>query len=50
MFYQWAGNQDVWRNSGCASKAPTCREYVTNTAGVYHTGYWKLNSLRVYQF
>ncbi|KAL3442058.1 concanavalin A-like lectin/glucanase domain-containing protein [Aspergillus insuetus] len=46
----WAGNSDVWANSGnCASLAPTCQEYVANNPAAFEKAYWEVVSLKVYE-
>jgi len=44
---QWAGA--VWGSSSCASLAPTCEDYVTNTPTAFTDAYWAINTLQVYQ-
>lgn len=44
---QWAGQ--AWGQSGCASKAATCQEYVENHASDFAETFWTVNSLRVYR-
>lgn len=46
----WAGAPDVWNNDPvCASKAPTCEEFVANNPQEFEEGYWSVNSVAVYQ-
>ncbi|KAF2869502.1 concanavalin A-like lectin/glucanase domain-containing protein [Massariosphaeria phaeospora] len=44
---EWAGN--TWNTSTCASKAPTCNEYVRDNPEAFKEAYWTVNALRVYQ-
>jgi hypothetical protein len=43
----WAG--DVWSSSSCASKAPTCEEYVANNPAAFTGAYWEIGSVKVYE-
>ncbi|KAJ5639942.1 Endo-1-3(4)-beta-glucanase [Penicillium longicatenatum] len=44
----WAGG--TWASSRvCASKAPTCVDYVRNNPRAFEESYWRVNSLKVYQ-
>ncbi|KAJ5999287.1 hypothetical protein N7451_007097 [Penicillium sp. IBT 35674x] len=44
----WAGG--AWASSRlCASKAPTCVEYVRSNPRAFEESYWRVNSLKVYQ-
>ena len=45
--YQWAGN--TWAVSGCASRAPTCNDYVRDNPRAFRNAYWTINSLKVYR-
>ncbi|KAF2491064.1 hypothetical protein BU16DRAFT_469140 [Lophium mytilinum] len=43
----WAGN--VWASTpSCASKAPTCADWVINNPGAFAPSYWSIMSLKVY--
>ncbi|EXJ93458.1 endo-1,3(4)-beta-glucanase [Capronia coronata CBS 617.96] len=44
---QWAG--EVWNTSSCATRAPTCEEYVANNPGDFAEAYWAINTLQVFQ-
>ena len=44
---QWAG--DAWKQSSCASLAPTCEEYVTNNPSAFEEAYWAINTLQVFE-
>jgi hypothetical protein len=43
----WAGN--VWSSGSCASKAPTCNDYVRDNPSAFTEAFWTINALRVYQ-
>jgi hypothetical protein len=43
----WAGN--VWSSGSCASKAPTCNEYVANNPSAFMDAGWTINALKVYK-
>ncbi len=43
----WAGK--VWAQSGCASQAPTCEEFVTKNTSAFREAYWAINSLKVFE-
>ncbi|KAJ6115198.1 concanavalin A-like lectin/glucanase domain-containing protein [Penicillium sp. IBT 16267x] len=44
----WAGG--AWASSKlCASKAPTCVDYVQHNPRDFEESYWRVNSLKVYQ-
>ncbi|KAL8822241.1 MAG: hypothetical protein Q9191_007019 [Dirinaria sp. TL-2023a] len=44
---QWAG--EVWSQSSCAAKAPTCQQYVQSNGAAFSEAYWLVNSVNVYQ-
>ncbi|KAF2742642.1 glycoside hydrolase family 16 protein [Sporormia fimetaria CBS 119925] len=44
---EWAGN--VWEDSTCGQKAPTCNEYVRDNPEAFADAYWTINALKVYQ-
>jgi Glycosyl hydrolases family 16 len=44
---QWAGA--AWANSSCASKAPTCQEFVTKNPAAFKEAYWAINSVKVFE-
>lgn len=43
----WAGN--TWSSSSCASKAPTCNDYVRDNPDAFKNAFWSVNALKVYQ-
>ncbi|KAK5101003.1 hypothetical protein LTS08_004609 [Lithohypha guttulata] len=43
----WAGN--TWKQSSCASLAPTCEEYVSKNPAAFIEAYWAVNTLQVFQ-
>lgn len=43
----WAGN--TWSSSSCASKAPTCNDYVRDNPDAFTNAFWTVNALKVYQ-
>ncbi|KAF1975265.1 hypothetical protein BU23DRAFT_458969 [Bimuria novae-zelandiae CBS 107.79] len=43
----WAGN--TWSTSTCASKAPTCNEYVRDNPEAFQNAFWSVDALKVYQ-
>lgn len=43
----WAGN--TWSSSSCASKAPTCNDYVRDNPEAFTNAFWTVNALKVYQ-
>lgn len=44
----WAGN--AWNTSEtCASKAPTCDQYVADNPAAFSEAYWAIDSLQVFQ-
>lgn len=45
----WAGNADVWQDSGCAALADSCTDYVANNPSGFTEAFWIINSLQVFQ-
>ncbi|OJD17897.1 hypothetical protein AJ78_02069 [Emergomyces pasteurianus Ep9510] len=43
----WAGN--VWGNSACAARAPTCQEFVQNNPAEFREAFWSVNYVRVFE-
>lgn len=43
----WAGN--TWSTSSCASKAPTCNDFVRDNPDAFTNAFWTVNALKVYQ-
>ncbi|PSN63503.1 hypothetical protein BS50DRAFT_458362, partial [Corynespora cassiicola Philippines] len=43
----WAGG--VWESGSCASKAPTCNDYVRDNPEAFANAHWTINALKVYQ-
>jgi len=42
----WAGN--TWSSSSCASKAPTCNDFVRDNPDAFQNAFWTVNALKVY--
>jgi hypothetical protein len=48
----WAGAETVWSNAttgSCASKAPTCKDWVRDNPQAFTEAYWEIAALKVYQ-
>ncbi|KAH5767977.1 hypothetical protein HBI16_136480 [Parastagonospora nodorum] len=48
----WAGAETVWSNAttgSCASKAPTCKDWVRDNPQAFTDAYWEIAALKVYQ-
>ncbi|KLJ09395.1 endo-1,3(4)-beta-glucanase [Blastomyces silverae] len=43
----WAGN--VWSTSRCASKAPTCQEFVQHNPTAFKQAYWRVKYVRTFE-
>lgn len=43
----WAGN--TWGQSSCASKAPTCAEFVAGNPGAFADACWAVNSVEIFE-
>ncbi len=46
---QWAGAEDVWGASSCATTSATCNAHVQVTPSAFTEAYWLINGVQVYQ-
>ncbi|RPA84987.1 hypothetical protein BJ508DRAFT_338940 [Ascobolus immersus RN42] len=45
----WAGNEDVWANSGCGKLADSCEEFVARNPQAFKEAYWEIRGMRIFQ-
>lgn len=45
----WAGAPDIWEESGCGKKAPTCQQFVAENPSAFENTYWLINSVKVFK-
>ena len=43
----WAGK--LWSEGACASKAPTCQQYVAENPEAFADAFWSVNAVKVFQ-